>query len=120
LVVPEDSIIQKFRGMFPDKPYKGTDSGSAFRKGGYASQEYPRATHAAMVSRIDMYVGQIIDKLKDEGIYENTLIVFTSDNGPHQEGGGDPDFFNSNGMYRGRGNPRTYYHFVAEQNRKRN
>lgn len=101
LVVPEDSIIQKFRGMFPDKPYKGTDSGSAFRKGGYASQEYPRATHAAMVSRIDMYVGQIIDKLKDEGIYENTLIVFTSDNGPHQEGGGDPDFFNSNGMYRG-------------------
>lgn len=34
LVVPEDSIIQKFRGMFPDKPYKGTDSGSAFRKGG--------------------------------------------------------------------------------------
>lgn len=101
LVVPEDSIIQKFRGMYPEKPFSGTDSGAAFRKGGYASQDYPRATHAAMVSRIDLYVGQIIDKLKDEGIYENTLIVFTSDNGPHQEGGGDPDFFNSNGMYRG-------------------
>lgn len=101
LVVPEDSIIQKMRGKFDEKPYKGTDSGPAFRNGGYMSQEYPRATHAAMVMRIDAYVGQIIEKLKEAGVYENTLIVFTSDNGPHREGGGDPDFFNSNGIYRG-------------------
>lgn len=101
LVVPEDSIIQKLRGKFDEKPYRGTDSGPAFRKGGYMSQEYPRATHAAMVARIDMYVGQIIGKLKEAGVYENTLIIFTSDNGPHREGGGDPDFFNSNGIYRG-------------------
>lgn len=101
LVVPEDSIIQNLRGKFDEKPYKGTDSGPAFRKGGYMSQEYPRATHAAMVTRIDMYVGQIIGKLKETGVYENTLIIFTSDNGPHREGGGDPDFFNSNGIYRG-------------------
>ena len=65
------------------------------------SQEHPRATHAAMVTRIDAYVGQIIEKLKETGVYENTLIIFTSDNGPHREGGGDPDFFNSNGIYRG-------------------
>lgn len=101
LVVPEDSIIQQLRGKFEEKPYKGVDSGPAFRKGGYMSQESPRATHAAMVSRIDMYVGQIIRKLKEAGVYENTLIIFTSDNGPHREGGGDPDFFNSNGIYRG-------------------
>ncbi|SEA52022.1 Arylsulfatase A [Porphyromonadaceae bacterium KH3R12] len=101
LVVPEDSIIQKLRGKFDEKPYKGTDSGPAFRKGGYMSQEHPRATHAAMVTRIDAYVGQIIEKLKETGVYENTLIIFTSDNGPHREGGGDPDFFNSNGIYRG-------------------
>ncbi len=101
LVVPEDSIIQKIRGKFDEEPYKGTDSGPAFRKGGYMSQEYPRATYAAMVMRIDMYVGQIIEKLKETGVYENTLIIFTSDNGPHCEGGGDPDFFNSNGIYRG-------------------
>lgn len=101
LVVPEDSIIQYFRGKFPEIPYQGTDSGPYFRKGGYMSQEYPRATHASMVTRIDIYVGQIIEKLREAGVYENTLIIFTSDNGPHQEGGGDPDFFNSNGIYRG-------------------
>ena len=101
LIVPEDSIIQQFRGKFPETPYRGIDDGPSFRKGGYASQEHPRATHAAMVKRIDVYVGQIIERLKAEGIYENTLIVFTSDNGPHREGGGDPDFFNSNGIYRG-------------------
>ncbi|MEA4915984.1 arylsulfatase [Proteiniphilum sp.] len=101
LVVPEDSIIRNLRGKFDEKPYKGTDSGPAFRKGGYMSQEYPRATHAAMVKRIDAYVGQIIGKLKEKGVYDNTLIIFTSDNGPHREGGADPDFFNSNGVYRG-------------------
>lgn len=101
LVVPEDSIIQNIRGQFPETPYVGIDSGPLFRKGGYMSQDYPRATHAAMIKRIDIYVAQIIDKLKKEGVYENTLIIFTSDNGPHREGGGDPDFFNSNGIYRG-------------------
>jgi len=101
LVAPEDSIIQQLRGTFEEVPYKGTDSGPAFRKGGYMSQEHPRATHAAMVKRIDLYVGQIIDQLKKEGLYDHTLIIFTSDNGPHREGGGDPDFFNSNGIYRG-------------------
>lgn len=101
LVVPEDSIILNLRGKFPETPYKGTDYGPDFRKGGYMSQEYPRATHAAMVKRIDIYVAQILDKLKEQGLIENTLIIFTSDNGPHREGGGDPDFFNSNGIYRG-------------------
>ncbi len=101
LIVPEDSIIQKFRGTFPETPYKGVDPRTAFTKGGYRSQEHPRATHVAMVTRIDEYVGQIVEKLKETGIYENTLIIFTSDNGPHREGGGDPDFFNSNGIYRG-------------------
>jgi arylsulfatase A-like enzyme len=72
-----------------------------FRKGGYASQEYPKAAYAAMVTRLDKYVGEIVEELKRQGIYENTLIIFTSDNGPHEEGGNDPDFFNSNGIYRG-------------------
>lgn len=101
LIVPKDSIFEKFKGRFPEKPYKGTDSGKMFRKGGYASQQYPKAAYAAMVTRLDMYVGQIIDALKQQGIYNNTLIIFTSDNGPHREGGNDPDFFNSNGIYRG-------------------
>jgi arylsulfatase A-like enzyme len=101
LIVPEDSIIQKYRGIYPEKPYKGIDDGPYFRKGGYVSQEYPHATFAAMVSRLDMYVGQIVDRLKELGLYENTVIMFASDNGPHKEGGHDPDFFNSNGPWRG-------------------
>lgn len=102
LIVPEDSIIQKFRGMYPEKPYHGVEPGSpAFRRGGYCSQFYPHATFAAMVYRLDVYVGQIIRKLKDKGLYDNTIIIFASDNGPHMEGGADPDFFNSNGIYRG-------------------
>ncbi len=102
LIVPQDSIIDRFRGRFPETPYKGEDLGSPrFRTGGYCSQEYPRATFAAMVTRLDLYVGQIVEKLKELGVYENTLIIFTSDNGPHQEGGADPDFFDSNGPWRG-------------------
>jgi arylsulfatase A-like enzyme len=54
-----------------------------------------------MVARLDKYVGEIVEELKRQGIYDNTLIVFTSDNGPHREGGNDPDYFNSNGIYRG-------------------
>lgn len=101
LIVPEDSIIQKFRGKFPEKPFKGCDSGPAFRKGGYCSQKEPHATFAAMIYRLDVYVGQVIAKLKEMGVYDNTIIVFTSDNGPHMEGGADPNFFNSNGIFRG-------------------
>lgn len=102
LIVPEDSIIKKFRGQYPEKPFRGAEPGSpSFRKGGYCSQFYPRATFAAMVYRLDVYVGQIIQKLKEKGLYDNTIIIFASDNGPHMEGGADPEFFNSNGIYRG-------------------
>lgn len=102
LIVPEDSIIKKFRGKYPEKPFKGAEPGSpSFRKGGYCSQFHPHATFAAMITRLDIYVGQIITKLKEKGLYDNTIIIFASDNGPHMEGGADPDFFNSNGIYRG-------------------
>lgn len=102
LIVPQDSILAKFKGKFPETPYKGEDLGHPrFRIGGYCSQEYPRATFAAMVTRLDHYVGEIVQKLKDLGVYDNTIIIFSSDNGPHLEGGADPDFFNSNGPWRG-------------------
>ncbi len=102
LIVPEDSIIQKFRGKFPETPYKGEDQGHPrFRIGGYCSQEYPHATFAAMVTRLDAYVGELVARLKELGVYDNTVIIFASDNGPHLEGGADPDFFDSNGPWRG-------------------
>ena len=101
LIVPRDSILAKYVGAFPETPYKGIDDGPYFRKGGYVSQEYPHATFAAMVSRLDYYVGDIVDHLKELGLYDNTVIIFASDNGPHREGGADPDFFDSNGPWRG-------------------
>lgn len=102
LIVPEDDIIKSLRGQYPETPHRGCDQGMpGFRKGGYCSQEYPHATFAAMVTRLDMYVGQIVDKLKELGVYDNTIIIFASDNGPHLEGGADPDFFDSNGPWRG-------------------
>jgi arylsulfatase A len=101
LVVPDDSIFQYYKGKFPEKPHKGDDYGPDARPGGYASQEFPHAAFAAMVSRLDLYVGQVLDKLKEKGLDENTLFIFTSDNGPHLEAGADPLFFNSGGGFKG-------------------
>lgn len=101
LKAPDDEIFQSYKGKFPEKPYKGADYGPNATDGGYASQEYPHATFAAMVTRLDSYVGQVVAKLKERGLDKNTLIIFTSDNGPHVEGGADPVFFNSGGGLRG-------------------
>ena len=101
LMVPEDSIMTSFRGRYPETPFNGCDSGPFFRKGGYCSQEHPHAAFAAMVTRLDWYVGDIVRHLKELGVYDNTIIIFSSDNGPHREGGADPDFFDSNGPWRG-------------------
>ena len=57
--------------------------------------------YAAMVSRLDADVGRILDFLHQSGLDENTLVIFTSDNGPHQERGADPEWFNSSGSLRG-------------------
>ncbi|CAN0374358.1 unnamed protein product, partial [Ectocarpus sp. 4 AP-2014] len=61
----------------------------------------PIASFPAMVQRLDGDVGRLVDLLDELGLTGDTLIVFTSDNGPHLEGGHDPEFFNSNGPYRG-------------------
>jgi len=101
LLVPEDSIFQYYKGKFPEKAYKGLDYGPNATNAGYASQEYPHAAFAAMVARLDLYVGQVLDKLKEKGLDKNTLVIFTSDNGPHIEGGADPKFFNSSAGFKG-------------------
>jgi len=101
LAVPEKEL-KKFRGKYnPEKVYIGVDDGPEYRKGPYGSQKESHATYVAMISILDKQVGEIMDKVKEMGIEKNTLIIFTSDNGPHQEGGADPDFFNSNGDLRG-------------------
>jgi arylsulfatase A-like enzyme len=54
-----------------------------------------------MVARLDKYVGEIVALVNKKEIAENTIIIFTSDNGPHQEKGGNPEFFGSAGIFRG-------------------
>jgi arylsulfatase A-like enzyme len=105
LRVPDDSI-EPFKGKFPEKPFvnaaadarqTGPDEPSL----GYRSQPAPHAVFAAMITRMDRDVGRIVDVLRARGMAERTLVIFTSDNGPHREGGADPEFFNSSGGLRG-------------------
>ncbi len=69
------------------QPYLGQHS--------YLPCRYPRATYAAMLSYFDAQVGELIEQLKREGIYENTLIIFSSDNGPTFNGGSSSPWFKS-------------------------
>jgi arylsulfatase A-like enzyme len=71
--------------------------------GAYADEDWPapQKGHAAMISRLDRDVGRILDLLGKLGIDDETLVVFTSDNGTHREGGADPEFFDSSGPLRG-------------------
>lgn len=61
----------------------------------------PNKGQAAMITRFDKQIGEMVEQLKALGQLENTLIIFTSDNGPHAEGGNSPSFFDANGPLRG-------------------
>ena len=96
LQVPEDSLAE-YVGKFPDPPYAGGK--------GYLPHFKPRAAYAAMVTRMDREIGSLMKLVADLGLDENTLWVFTSDNGPlhgRHEGlaGTDATFFNSSGGLR--------------------
>lgn len=67
----------------------------------YPAHPRPRAARAAMITKLDQQVGEIVALLEELGIAENTLIIFSSDNGGGSSGGGDLDFFNANGGLRG-------------------
>jgi arylsulfatase A-like enzyme len=69
----------------------------------YTKETWPQQqkNHAAMITRMDRDIGKLFDKLRELDIDEDTMVFFASDNGPHQEGGGDPFYFNSSGGLRG-------------------
>jgi arylsulfatase A-like enzyme len=69
----------------------------------YTGESWPRVEKdkAAMISRLDRYVGMLMEKLKKKEMDKNTIVIFASDNGPHKEGGVDPKFFQSAGPFRG-------------------
>ncbi len=98
----KEEYMKMFRGKFnPEKSYKGTDEGPDFRLGPYGSQPEAHAAFAAMITELDDYVGELLTKLTELGLEKNTIVIFASDNGPHLEGGADPDYFNSNGLLKG-------------------
>ncbi|MCL1932445.1 MAG: sulfatase-like hydrolase/transferase, partial [Candidatus Azobacteroides sp.] len=102
LASPNDSILAMYEDKnFQEKPFRGVDSGPDYKRGGYGSTQQPEADYAAMITRLDKYVGEVMAELKELGLDKNTLVIFTGDNGPHNEGGANPDFFKSSGPLRG-------------------
>lgn len=95
LYQPNDSILGAYYGKFcNDKTFAGIDR--------YHATVNTHAQFAAMITRLDMYVGEIMKKLQEKGLADNTILIFSSDNGPHEEGGGDPDFFGRDGLLQGK------------------
>ena len=84
-----DYYVKKFGD---EKPYIGDQ--------GYFPHRYPHAGYAAMISYLDEQVGLLITQLKSLGLYDNTLIIFTSDNGPTYTGGADSPWFRSAGPFK--------------------
>lgn len=96
LVQPEDSILLSYREKFAeDKRFRGEDGSW------YHAIDGVHAQFAAMITRLDAYVGEIMELLERKGMADNTILIFSSDNGPHEEGGADPTFFNRDGVLKG-------------------
>lgn len=90
-----DEWVQQYIGQFDEKPYYGQK--------GYASTKYPLSTYAAMITFLDAQVGIVMDKIKALGLDENTIFMFSSDNGATFDVGGvNAAFFNSTDGLRGR------------------
>ncbi len=96
LAQPEDSIYLSYKAKFCEDKTWGGDVGSWYHR-----VTNTHAQFAGMITRLDAYMGEIMDKLKEKGFDENTILIFSSDNGPHEEGGADPTFFNRDGVLKG-------------------
>ena len=99
VIGPHDELYNYYVKKFGEQPRTGADLKT--RPHNITPEPQLHAQFAAMVGRLDKFVGEIVSAVKEKGIEKNTLIIFTSDNGPHKENGGDPEFFNSNGIYKG-------------------
>lgn len=96
LAQPADSILVGYEKKFVEDKNWGGQEGSR-----YNPVVHTHAQFAGMITRLDHYVGEILEKLKAKGLDERTIVIFTSDNGPHEEGGADPVFFGRDGKLRG-------------------
>lgn len=99
-----DEFVEQYSGKFDETPYTGMATGEPADK--YATYypepvDEPNATMAAMITAMDTYIAEILEVLEEEGLADNTIIFFSSDNGPHDEGGADPDHFEAAKPYKG-------------------
>ena len=101
MIVPDDALFKSFKGKFKEQPYEGKDYSATKSLGGYGASTHPIAAYAAMVVRLDRDVARIIKMLQQKGLDKNTIILFSSDNGSHKEGGANPEVLNSSGGLRG-------------------
>ena len=101
LRLPEDSTFAYYARLIPDRDEKAFAPQNPNARGAYGPQRRPLAAFAAMVTRLDRYVGDVMQLLRELGIDRNTILIFTSDNGPHREGGANPDYFDSYAQFRG-------------------
>jgi len=92
LQAPQQLVDYYVKKFGDEKPYIGDK--------GYFPHRYPHAGYAAMISYLDEQVGLLVKQLKELGIYDNTLIIFTSDNGPTYNGGTDSPWFDSAGSFK--------------------
>lgn len=93
LQAPKDLVAYYHKKFGDEKPFLG---------GSYFPCRYPRATYAAMITLLDRQIGMIIKKLKEDGLFDNTIIMFCSDNGPSfNQVGVDPNYFKSAGPFNG-------------------
>lgn len=94
----DDTTFENYKRIFREQPKPVPEK---WNGKGYAPQAYPHAAYAAMVTRLDAYAGQVLNRLRELGLDSNTVVIFASDNGPHEEGGNEPEFFRSSGPFRG-------------------
>lgn len=92
LQVPDEELAQ-YEGAFDEEPYLGDRS--------YLPHRRPLSAYAAMITRMDRHIGRVLDLLDELGLGENTLVIFSSDNGTTYTGGVDAEYFESTGPLRG-------------------
>jgi arylsulfatase len=93
LQLPDEDLAE-YAGMWEETPYVGD--------AGYTPHPTPRAAYAGMITRMDEDVGRLLHLIAELGLERNTIVFFTSDNGPSWVGGVDFEFFDSRGGLRGR------------------
>ncbi|NNC38924.1 MAG: sulfatase [Acidimicrobiales bacterium] len=103
LAAPQE-FVEPYSGKFDEVNYPGlSDPDNKPKFADYYPKPVsePTATQAGMVTALDHYVGEVMSALEAQGLAENTIVFFSSDNGPHEEGGADPIEIRASGPYRG-------------------